>query len=746
MSFLVPYTNAMRLGQGFNSYTQEICIDDAVIIRPLEVNAAAPDPDHALPNGTPTTASKDHATPISPTKAAPGRPAPTPQLATAFHSTSVQRVPTTINGIHNNQIVTFSSRSIENVSDVMDSLNISTSASIKYGTVKAGGSANFVNEHTINESDMNFMVSVKVTNEVNSVLTAMTFNPIADLPPHRFPDVYGDSFISGFIEGGEFTAIISIKVHNKSNIRKVKTATELQLAVGPPPLSIGASSNLDKARSDTSRLSETTISVNWSGGGDVKDPNKNWDLAQVVETANEFPNKVAQYSHRIQAILMDYRSLRSFQVHNAKLDKPLVVRDYSLCDLYTTDLFSAYMGFKALWKAISAMIKDPKSYKALTKSSDVPDPIQLDPKSLNNARIECRKGMTQILEETKLLVTNPEIAKVDDNGEMKKPPFGLPGELKARLPTFVGPPLEEEIMQMDMAALSGQEILVVAKYARNTDLSFSQLVGDELTDEEWISHKAFCSLEASAAKGQAEPIAAMRVHAHKHHHLDGGFFDEVLGKHFSHRSEGAVASIGFTTAPVDATPVSAQPKDVKDAKPAAVPNGVSQNGKLAGKCACSFTSHAGAHMDAKDLATEDRFLSTVADCAHDGVGKVVISHERGSQRIAGIKVFAQAPNGGVGMKILEWDMYNLSSKDRPQLDEVEIIPPRADASDSEDDGTIRRGRSGIRGGSARKPMGWSPVTVKNGDQVKSDRWALVGFWGTGSPLMVRRLGVVWGRI
>lgn len=31
---LAPYNNAMRLGQGFNSYTQQICVDDAVVIDP----------------------------------------------------------------------------------------------------------------------------------------------------------------------------------------------------------------------------------------------------------------------------------------------------------------------------------------------------------------------------------------------------------------------------------------------------------------------------------------------------------------------------------------------------------------------------------------------------------------------------------------------------------------------------------------------------------------------------------------
>lgn len=29
---LAPYHNGMRLGQGFNSYTQQICLDNAVLI------------------------------------------------------------------------------------------------------------------------------------------------------------------------------------------------------------------------------------------------------------------------------------------------------------------------------------------------------------------------------------------------------------------------------------------------------------------------------------------------------------------------------------------------------------------------------------------------------------------------------------------------------------------------------------------------------------------------------------------
>ncbi len=37
---LAPYNNGMRLGQGFNSYTQQICLDRAVLLDTVENRAA----------------------------------------------------------------------------------------------------------------------------------------------------------------------------------------------------------------------------------------------------------------------------------------------------------------------------------------------------------------------------------------------------------------------------------------------------------------------------------------------------------------------------------------------------------------------------------------------------------------------------------------------------------------------------------------------------------------------------------
>lgn len=48
------------------------------------------------------------------------------------------------------------------MADIIDALNISSSLSIKYGTIKGSGSASYVNENKVNDSDLNFIVTVKV--------------------------------------------------------------------------------------------------------------------------------------------------------------------------------------------------------------------------------------------------------------------------------------------------------------------------------------------------------------------------------------------------------------------------------------------------------------------------------------------------------------------------------------------------------------------------------------------------------
>jgi hypothetical protein len=352
-------------------------------------------------------------------------------------ATTVQPAETTPPSKNVVQIVTYSSRMVDNMSDIVEALNISSSASIKYGTVKGAGSASIVNENKVNQSDLNYIVTVKVTNETSPIADKMTFNPINELDNNNFTDVFGDCFISGFTEGGEFSAIVSIKVNDKSKISAVKAAAEAEMAVAAVPgLSVGTKNSMDKHKSDVWDDTETTISVNWAGGGNIKTPNEKWDLKTVVDVATRFPHLVQTCAQRTSAILTRYTSLRSFNEADARNppDDKFRILDYDLCSLYTQDLFSAFLAYKNIRADLADMLKYTEQYREREQGPDVPDPIQLTSKGLTEAVLLARKGMTQISDITKALITEPSLADLDENGQQRAVPFMWPSELRKRLP------------------------------------------------------------------------------------------------------------------------------------------------------------------------------------------------------------------------------------------------------------------------------------------------------------------------
>ncbi|KAF2264615.1 hypothetical protein CC78DRAFT_532991 [Lojkania enalia] len=430
MSLTAPYTNAMRIGQGFNTYTQEIRLENAVKVGSSKTDAkmaksvepsltppvtpktsAAKPPSGDIPavtiNGEPTSTEVENPSSPPHTPASEGLGSAADLVATSTNILPFAildgPVPTT------SQSVTYSTRAIENVSDIMDALNISTSMSIKYGTIHGNGNASFVNENKVLDSELNYVVSVIVNNDAHAQIEEMEFQDIPGLPLNRFTEVYGDSFISGFAEGGEFNAVISIKLNDRSKHKAVKQAVDVQLAVGPPTLEISASESIDKEHAEALKNTEITISVNWVGGGQIKKPNVPWTIKSVVAVANAFPSMVARSSARTQAILTRYTSLRSFQAWkwkrlleekktwesdsrnqkggennkdgNVRFEEPVIILNYVPCSLYTADLFDALMNYKKLWKRIGEILQNPSKYKIRPGSAK--KAIDKPPKSLS---------------------------------------------------------------------------------------------------------------------------------------------------------------------------------------------------------------------------------------------------------------------------------------------------------------------------------------------------------------------------
>jgi len=106
---------------------------------------------------------------------------------------------------------------------------------------------------------------------------------------------------------------------------------------------------VDIDKKNLNKETETTIAVNWSGGGSIKNPQDDWDIDTLKKAAAAFPECVAITPQRTYAILTKYSALESF--HRQATDfKPL---DYENAGIYTGSLLDAYMDYKSLWKQIS---------------------------------------------------------------------------------------------------------------------------------------------------------------------------------------------------------------------------------------------------------------------------------------------------------------------------------------------------------------------------------------------------------
>ena len=195
------------------------------------------------------------------------------------------------------QIVSYATRYVDKLSDVTSAMNISAHLSIKTGTV--GGSANgsYVNSDKFKESEINYFVQVKVTNQTIMANDVKKFNKIENVPASALTKIYGDCFISGFVEGGELDALISIKILNQEKERDIKAGLEASFGKGGVGGDLGVS--FAQTSKSSSHDSQTSITVNWNGGGKIKDEHELWSIDTVTKAAAAFPFRVAKTPQRI---------------------------------------------------------------------------------------------------------------------------------------------------------------------------------------------------------------------------------------------------------------------------------------------------------------------------------------------------------------------------------------------------------------------------------------------------------------
>jgi hypothetical protein len=142
---------------------------------------------------------------------------------------------------------------------------------------------------------------------------------------------------------------------------------------------------------------ETTISVNWSGGGQIKPEAEEWTLESLMRAAAGFPTKVAACPQRTYAILTKYNSNLSFVAYARK--NKIRLRDYSVAARYAGDLLDMYMEYKSNLARLQDVLSNPNAYKL----APVSDPIDIKVNGLVEERKNMKKAMKRIVHEIDIL-------------------------------------------------------------------------------------------------------------------------------------------------------------------------------------------------------------------------------------------------------------------------------------------------------------------------------------------------------
>ena len=137
-----------------------------------------------------------------------------------------------------------------------------------------------------------------------------------------------------------------MKVTDKSKIYKIKAELEGSVKGG---VQIDAKISGEINKESTDKSTETTIAVNWAGGGSIKAPEEPWTIETMTKAAAAFPDLVAMTPQRTYAILTKYTALESFQRQTRRYS----ILDYENASIYTNMLMDHFMDYKVMWKQIS---------------------------------------------------------------------------------------------------------------------------------------------------------------------------------------------------------------------------------------------------------------------------------------------------------------------------------------------------------------------------------------------------------
>lgn len=203
------------------------------------------------------------------------------------------------------QLVIFSLQEVEDYHSLNRRLTISASGSGN-GLIASGrGKAKFVQDIQINDYSLNLLASIIVSNDAQRMRDVTLKDWAAELlkagNTQGFYESCGDHFVSGFVTGGEYHALLQIHTHSAQEKREISAKVSGSYGI------YSASASFSKVITEITKNRTLNIYQYRSGGaGEVVQITPE----TIINAISEFPQTVLTTGARpVNALTLSYKTL-----------------------------------------------------------------------------------------------------------------------------------------------------------------------------------------------------------------------------------------------------------------------------------------------------------------------------------------------------------------------------------------------------------------------------------------------------
>jgi hypothetical protein len=190
---------------------------------------------------------------------------------------------------------------------LVEALDVSVSASVRYGLASVDARMKFAEEHAVNDSSVYLLLHASTTNPPKTmVVPKLKPDAVAtyERDPEEFRRVYGDSFVDVVYDGGDLNVLFMFRTHDESS--KQAISASLRGSVGNFIAGGSVTAEFNRSVEEAKKSSEMEIRAFISGGRGVVNPA---GMDDAIELYKQFNRQVAQAGVAYKATLKPWEYL-----------------------------------------------------------------------------------------------------------------------------------------------------------------------------------------------------------------------------------------------------------------------------------------------------------------------------------------------------------------------------------------------------------------------------------------------------